>query len=231
MRPGYPAGFRSCARHTPVPLPPRPSPSAKRRAPSSAASVCGLPSRASSARPSANGSPGALERRTAIGEHRLLREGGDPLGHRERAPHVLAGRDDLVHKADLLRLAGVEHAPAEDHVERAAHPHDAGQPLGAAVDQRDAEAALGEAQARGLGRHPQVAPQRQLEAAGQAPAGDRGDRGLGRDEPREAQRALGGVEAVAQRLERLEVGAGAERQLAAPVRTRTRAVSSAAKRA
>ena len=58
----------------------------------------------------------------------------------------------------------------------------------------------------------QVAPQRELEAAGEAVAGDGGDRGLGGDEAREAERAAGRV--GVERLDRLQVGAGAERLVA-----------------
>ena len=61
---------------------------------------------------------------------------------------------------------------------------------------------------------PQVAPQRQLEPAGQAPAGDRGDRRLRRDHAREAERAARVVQARAEALDRLQVGAGAERHAA-----------------
>ena len=89
-----------------------------------------------------------------------------------------------------------------------------GQPLRAAVDQRDAPAALGEAERRALGGDPQVAPQRQLEPAGQAPARDRGDRRLRRRQAGEAQRPVLEVEARRERLDRLQVGARAERHAA-----------------
>ena len=46
----------------------------------------------------------ALDRRAAVGKHRLLREAGEPLGQLERAVEVLAGRDDLVHEADAMCL-------------------------------------------------------------------------------------------------------------------------------
>ena len=58
----------------------------------------------------------------------------------------------------------------------------------------------------------QVAPERELEAAGEAVAGDRGDRRLGRREAGEAERAAGRV--GVERLDRLQVGAGAEGLLA-----------------
>ena len=131
--------------------------------------------------------------------------------------------------------------------ERPAQADDPRQPLGAAVDQRDAPAPLGEAEAGVLGRDPQVAPERQLEAAGQAPAGDRRDRRLRRrqaGEPigpsgrcRARRRSLARRDARGRRRgrlrplgDRLQVGAGAERLRPSPVSTSTRASSSASKR-
>ena len=63
------------------------------------------------------------------------------------------------------------------------------------------------------GRQPQVAPERQLEPARQAPAVDRRDRRLRGGEPAEAHRP-GRVLDV--EVERLQVGAGAERLSAGP---------------
>ena len=54
---------------------------------------------------------------------------------------------------------------------------------------------------------PQVAPERQLDPAGQAPAVDRGDRRLGRGEPGRPHRP---VRVVDVEVHRLQVGAGAE---------------------
>ncbi len=59
--------------------------------------------------------------------------------------------------------------------------------------------------------YPQVAPQRQLEPAGQAPAADRGDGRLRRREPGEPQRPVGQPQPRRERLDRLQVGARAER--------------------
>ena len=109
-----------------------------------------------------------------------------------------------------MRLGGVDDAAGEDQVQRAPEPDDPRQPLRAAVDQRDAPAPLGEAELRPGRRDPQVAPQRELEAAGQAPALDRGDRRLRRRQPREPERALGRLQARGERLDRLQVGARAE---------------------
>ena len=68
----------------------------------------------------------------------------------------------------------------------------------------------GIAERRALGGDPQVAPQRQLQAARQAEAGDRGDRRLGRRQAREAHRALRAHQPLAQGVGGLQVGARAE---------------------
>ncbi len=92
--------------------------------------------------------------------------------------------------------------PRQDQVERRGpRPDDARQPLGAAVDQRHAPAALGEAERGRLGGDAQVAPERQLQPARQAPAGDGGDRRLRRRNAREAERAARVVEPRAEALD------------------------------
>ncbi len=88
----------------------------------------------------------ALDRGAAVGEHRALGEAREPLGQRERALEVRAGGDHLGEQAHRERLAGVDDAPGEDQVERAAEADDARQPLRAAVDQRHAPAPLGVAE-------------------------------------------------------------------------------------
>ena len=149
----------------------------------------------------------ALDRGAAVGQHRLLREGGDPLGQLEGALEVLAGLDHLVDEADPVGLLGLDRAAGEDQLQRPAHADHAGQALGAAVDQRHAPAALEEAEGRLRGGDPQVAPERQLDPAGQAPAVDRGDRRLGGRQPGRPHRPVGMVDVE---VHRLQVGAGAE---------------------
>src|SRR4051812_7312140 len=127
---------------------------------------------------------------------------------------MLPGRDDLREQPDRQRLVCRDQPPGEDQVERPPQADDARQSLSAAVDKRDAEAPLREPERGSLCCDPQVAPQRQLHAARQAPAGDRGDRGLGRDPACEAERAGGGGEPWSERLDRLQVGPGAERDAA-----------------
>ena len=91
------------------------------------------------------------------------------------------------------------------------------QPHRAAVHQRHAPAAAEHAEHGVLGRDAQVAPQRQLEPAGDGVAFDRRDRRLRQQHARDAQRT---VAVSATRLprplgDRLQVGAGAERAVGA----------------
>src|SRR6202012_3526496 len=115
---------------------------------------------------------------------------------------------------DRVRLLSVEDAAGEDDVQRAPEPDDPGQALGAAVDQRYAEAALGEAEPRAARRDPDVTPKRELQPTGEAPARDRRDRRRARGAAGEAERAVGVVEPVREGVDRLQVGAGAEGVLA-----------------
>src|SRR3954447_22833145 len=101
-----------------------------------------------------------VDRRAAVGEHRLLGKRGECLRILERAVEVLALSHDLREEADRQRLVGGHHAAREDDVERAAEPDDARQALRAAGDPRDAPAPLGEAEGRSLSRDPEVAPER-----------------------------------------------------------------------
>src|SRR5690242_6288780 len=68
------------------------------------------------------------QRGPAVGEHRLLREGGERLGVLERAAQRAAV--DLGDEAHDVGLARVDDAPGEDEVERAAMSDDARQALG-----------------------------------------------------------------------------------------------------
>ncbi len=118
-----------------------------------------------------------------------------------------AGLDDLVDEADPVRLLGADRAAGEDHLQGTPHADDAGQTLGAAVDQGHAPAALEEPEGRVAGGDPQVAPERQLDPSGQAPALDRGDRRLRGGEAGRAHRAVGMGDVE---VHRLQVGPGAE---------------------
>ena len=182
--------------YTPAPAPPRPSPPAKRAAPGHRVGEhrgAGLRLQREPVGRAAGRSP-----RSRRGGRRASSPGGSARGPRPspaRASRCSPAGTTSVTQAHGQRLVGVDEPAGEDQVQRAAHADDARQALRAAVDQRHAPAALGEAERRALGGDPQVAPQRELEAAGQAPAGDRGDRRLGRRQAGEAQRPVGVVEA------------------------------------
>src|SRR6185295_13873960 len=60
----------------------------------------------------------ALDRGAAVGEHRLLREGGKALGDLQGPLEVAALLDDLGEHPDVQRLARADHPPGEDQVER-----------------------------------------------------------------------------------------------------------------
>ena len=103
-------------------------------------------------------------------------------------------------------------AAGEHEVPRMARPSPTmrGRPDGAAVDQRDAPAALQAAELRCVAGHPDVAPGGQPSAAGDAPALDGGDDRL-------RQRHAGGAHgpAVAEAGQVGEVRTGAERGVVA----------------
>ena len=157
--------------------------------------------------------PETLDCGAAIGEHRRLREAGEALRELECAIEMGARRDHLGQQPHRERLARVDHPPREDQIQCTPESDHARQALGAAVDQRHTPAPLGVAQDGRVCRDPQVAPQRDLEPAREAVAGDRGDRGLGRSEPREAHRALLAHQTALHRTGRLQVRSGAEGEL------------------
>ena len=104
-------------------------------------------------------------------------------------------------------------AAGEDEVERVAVADQARQANGAAVDERHAPAPAEHAEHRVARRDPQVAPERELEAARHRVALDRGDHRLGEQHARRAHRpvAVFGHRVPATRAHTLQVGARAER--------------------
>ena len=185
-----------------------------RRAPSSAVAMRSRPSAASSARPSASGrpSPSSTARRSLL--HGVARERGDLAAPaRARARRASPGSTISVTRPIACASCGVDRAAGEDQVERAAGADDPRQPLRAAVDQRDAPAALGAAEGRGRWSRPAG---RTTARARSPPARQWPEIaaivGFGRGEAGEAERAAGRV--GVERLERLQVGAGAERLVA-----------------
>jgi hypothetical protein len=120
--------------------------------------------------------------------------------------------NDPVDEPDALGLGGADLASGEDEVESTAQPDDAGQSVGAAVDQRHAPPAFQAPEPGAFGGDAQVAPCRQLQAAGDAPALDGRD-----DRLRERQAGRPEGPAVAQAGQVPQVGAGAERRVVAGI--------------
>ena len=125
----------------------------------------------------------ALSAVSSAAMHRLLGEpGGDrrPLGDR-RAPAPAPPRASVAFSTTLLTrphcvgLAGVEAAAGQHELHRPLLAEHARQPLGAAAAGDDPEGDLGLAEDGRLGGDDHVAGQRQLAAAAERVAGDRGD--------------------------------------------------------
>ncbi len=97
-------------------------------------------------------------------------------------------------------------------------PDQPGQPDSAAVDQRHTPPPAEHPEHRALFGHPQVAPQRELQAAGDRVATDRGDHRFGQHHSRRPHRARAGpVYRVGfRRAERLQIGSGAKGSVVAP---------------
>src|SRR5207253_6476323 len=110
----------------------------------------------------------------AVGLQRALRE---LLGGLARAALQVRGMHDLVHEAHLLGAASVELLAREDEIERVGETDETRGALRAAGAGDEAELNLGEADLRGLrlGRDAVAATERELEAAAEAGAVDRGD--------------------------------------------------------
>src|SRR5207249_4145229 len=93
-------------------------------------------------------------------------EGGERARERLGFLARLALRHDPAREADALGLARVHRPAREDQIERAAEADDRRQSRRAAVDQRHAPAAVEDAHDRVLLDHAEIAPEGQLEAAG-----------------------------------------------------------------
>ena len=144
-------------------------------------------------------------------------------GQGQRPVVELVGGDDLVDEAHRQRLRGADLAAAHDEVLGLGRADQAGQALGAAAAGDDAEQHLRLAELRLLAGDPEVAGERQLAAAAEGEAGDRGDGGAGIV----GHRVEGPVEAAAQREtsscgitgvaapELRDLGAGREEPIAA----------------
>ena len=153
-----------------------------------------------------------VQHRRTVAAQADLRERGECGRELLRSGQSLTGRHESVGQTDRRRLLGVDSASSEDHVHRPAGPDEPRQAHGAAVDQRNAPAAAEDAEDGGLVRHPQVAPQRQLEAAGHRVPRYRRDDRLRQPQPADTHRpvAVGRGPVGAFGAHRGQVGAGAE---------------------
>ena len=157
--------------------------------------------------------PLGQRRRPVRAQARLRERGqlrGQLLGRRPR----LAGRHHPVREPDRQRLVRLDRAAGEDQVQRPALPDQPRQPHGAAVDQRHAPAPAEHPEHRRRVRHPQVAPQRQLQPAGHRVPADRRDHRLRQHHARRAHRAVAVRDRPVSSIgaDRLEIRARAERR-------------------
>ena len=170
--------------------------------------------------------------RHAFGERHLepLVDGVDDVAHRDRRlpgelrrellrlGHQLRRRHDAVDEPDALGLARADRRAGQNQLHRPALPDEARQPLRAGVAGKDAEVDFGLAEPGGVGREPQRARHRELAAAAERVAVDRGDDRLAQVLD-EIEHVLAGERVLAARDRRLhrqlvDVGAGDERLLA-----------------
>ena len=134
-----------------APAPPRPSPAAKRaapRAPRFEHFGRGLRPPARGRRPAAARVPPS---RRGGRPASSPGESGEPLGQLQRPLDVGPGGTTSVRGRSPAASPASTRRAGEDQVECAAEADDAGQPLGAAVDQRHPPASLGEAERGALG--------------------------------------------------------------------------------
>ena len=100
---------------------------------------------------------------------------GDRRGGLQRLVEQLGGRHDAGDEARALGFGGVHHPAGQAHLHRLGLADRAGQALRSAHAGRDAELDLGLAELRAVGGDDEVGHHRQLAAAAQREAGDRGD--------------------------------------------------------
>src|SRR5438093_8301 len=128
------------------------------------------------------------------------------------------GAGDVGARLGALGLARVHRPAREDQIERAAEADDRRQSHRAAVDQRQAPAAVEDAHDRILLDHAEIAPEGQLEAARDSVTRHGGDHRLGEPHARRAHRPLAVRAGVPRRRRRegLEIEARAEGAVGAP---------------
>lgn len=120
-----------------------------------------------------------------------------------------ARRHDPVDEPDPLGLLGVHGPAGQDQVHRTARPDQPWQPDRPAVDERDAPASAEDTERRVRGGNPEVAPQGELETAGDGVPLHRRDDRLAEPQPGRTHRPV----AVRHHpvVQRTQVGTGTER--------------------
>ena len=172
--------------------------------------------------------PDALPGGAAVAAHAAGRERGDRARERLRLLAGAAGGDHAVGEAEREGLARVDRAAGEDQVEGPGEADQLRQADGAPVDQRHAPAAAEDAEDRAVSRDPQVAHERELEAARHRVALDRGDGGLGEGHAGRAHRPVAlGPRVSPRSVPRALRSAPAQKTPPAPQSTATRSESSA----
>jgi hypothetical protein len=158
-----------------------------------------------------------LVRGHPIAAQRLLRPLRQVPGQGERRLQRRALGDQAVGEPHAQRFVAANAAPGEDHVQRVAVTDQPRQAHRTAIHQRHAPAAAEHAEHRILGRDAQIAPQRQFQATRHGVALDRRQDRLRQQHARDAERPVAVFnDAVAAPLrDRLEIGAGAKRPIAA----------------
>ena len=121
------------------------------------------------------GHPPLLVGGEAVGAQAALREAGELVGHLDRGVARPPALHQTVREAHAERLLARDAPPGEDQVHRLAVADEAGEAHGTEVDQRHAPAPAEDAEDGVGGRHAEIAPERQLEAARYGVALDRGE--------------------------------------------------------
>src|SRR5262245_6191220 len=153
----------------------------------------------------AHAEPVTADGGASIGTHADLREARDVMRQLLCFGTRAALRREIFAQADLQALLCRHFAPGQNNLQRATQADDARQAHGTAVDQRHAPTAAIDTEVGVFRHHPEIAPERELHAAGDGGALDGGDHRLVQLEPRGAQRPTRNVAAVAARLRSRDV--------------------------
>ncbi len=141
-----------------------------------------------------------------------LGKGGELARQSDRFGECISGLAQLVGQAHAEGLFAGHTAPGQDQVHGVTLADQPRQTHGAAIHQRHAPAPAVHAEDRVACRHPQIAPERELQAAGNGVTLHGGDHRLAEPQPGRAHGTIAGAfhPIAAARGHGLQVGAGAE---------------------